>query len=198
MVADTPYRLAFVFRPFATLSPLATLIPRRFAAFTIFLRAVSFLVPDSKSVWLNLAMAFRTWASSLIGRWPSPSLSTYANLRLSIFSRSVVSSSAISDSFVFLLGGLLHTLFRLDLRRPVRPRAPARWGPGGGGGGPPSGKEGCGPAGRPRLLGHAAGKCSIGGRRVKQPVKRFVPIWALQFVAGIFVVLIAVGVAVAL
>ena len=34
--------------------------------------------------------------------------------------------------------------------------------------------------------------------RVKQPVKRFVPIWALQFVAGIFVVLIAVGVAVAL
>src|SRR2546428_571229 len=104
MVADPPYRLAFVFRPFATLSPLATLIPRRSAAFTIFLRAVSFLVPDSKSVWLNRAMALRTWASSLIGRCPSPSLSTYANLRLSIFSRSFVSSSPIGTPFSFLSG----------------------------------------------------------------------------------------------
>jgi hypothetical protein len=33
---------------------------------------------------------------------------------------------------------------------------------------------------------------------VKQPVKRFVPVWALQFVIGIFVVLIAVAVAVGL
>ena len=33
---------------------------------------------------------------------------------------------------------------------------------------------------------------------MKQPVKKFVPIWALQFVAGIFIVLIAVSVAVAL
>jgi len=33
---------------------------------------------------------------------------------------------------------------------------------------------------------------------VKQPVKRFVPMWALQFVIGLFVVLIAIGVAVAL
>jgi len=30
---------------------------------------------------------------------------------------------------------------------------------------------------------------------VKQPIKRFVPVWAFQFVVGIFVVLIAVGVA---
>jgi len=30
---------------------------------------------------------------------------------------------------------------------------------------------------------------------VKQPIKRFVPVWAFQFVIGIFVVLIAVGVA---
>jgi len=33
---------------------------------------------------------------------------------------------------------------------------------------------------------------------VKQPVKKFVPIWALQFVVGIFVVLVAVALAVAL
>ena len=33
---------------------------------------------------------------------------------------------------------------------------------------------------------------------MKQPVKRFVPIWALQFVIGVFVVLIAVAVAVGL
>jgi hypothetical protein len=33
---------------------------------------------------------------------------------------------------------------------------------------------------------------------VKQPIKRFVPVWAFQFVIGIFVVLIAIGVAVAL
>ena len=33
---------------------------------------------------------------------------------------------------------------------------------------------------------------------MKQPVKRFVPMWALQFVIGLFVVLIAIGVAVAL
>src|SRR5437899_11804902 len=33
---------------------------------------------------------------------------------------------------------------------------------------------------------------------VKQPVKRFVPLWAFQFVIGVFVVLIAIGVAVAL
>jgi predicted metalloprotease with PDZ domain len=33
---------------------------------------------------------------------------------------------------------------------------------------------------------------------VKQPVKRFVPMWALQFVIGIFLVLIAVGVVAAL
>src|SRR2546430_17623438 len=116
MVADTPYRLAFVFRPFATLSLLATLIPRRFAAFTIFLRAVSFLVPDSKSVWLNRAMALRTCSSSLIGRWPSPSLSTYANLRLSNFSRSWVSSSATTGLLLFSLGGLLHTLFLMPDR----------------------------------------------------------------------------------
>jgi hypothetical protein len=32
---------------------------------------------------------------------------------------------------------------------------------------------------------------------VKQPVKRFVPIWALQFVIGIVVVLVAIAVAVA-
>ena len=30
---------------------------------------------------------------------------------------------------------------------------------------------------------------------MKQPIKRFVPVWAFQFVIGIFVVLIAVGVA---
>ena len=30
---------------------------------------------------------------------------------------------------------------------------------------------------------------------MKQPIKRFVPVWAFQFVVGIFVVLIAVGVA---
>jgi len=33
---------------------------------------------------------------------------------------------------------------------------------------------------------------------VKQPVRKFVPIWAFQFVIGIFLVLIAVGIAVAL
>ncbi len=33
---------------------------------------------------------------------------------------------------------------------------------------------------------------------MKQPVKRFVPIWALQFVIGIFLVLIAIAVAVGL
>ena len=33
---------------------------------------------------------------------------------------------------------------------------------------------------------------------MKQPVKKFVPIWALQFVVGIFVVLVAVALAVAL
>jgi hypothetical protein len=33
---------------------------------------------------------------------------------------------------------------------------------------------------------------------VKQPVKRFVPVWALQFVVGIFVVLVAVALAAAL
>jgi hypothetical protein len=33
---------------------------------------------------------------------------------------------------------------------------------------------------------------------VRQPVKKFIPIWALQFVVGIFVVLVAVAVAVAL
>ena len=33
---------------------------------------------------------------------------------------------------------------------------------------------------------------------MKQPVKKFVPMWALQFVIGAFVVLIAVGVAAAL
>ena len=33
---------------------------------------------------------------------------------------------------------------------------------------------------------------------MKQPVKRFVPVWALQFVIGIFVVLVAVALAVAL
>lgn len=33
---------------------------------------------------------------------------------------------------------------------------------------------------------------------MKQPVKRFVPTWALQFVIGIFVVLIAVAIAVGL
>jgi len=33
---------------------------------------------------------------------------------------------------------------------------------------------------------------------VKQPVKRFVPMWALQFLIGIFVVLIAIAVAVGL
>jgi hypothetical protein len=33
---------------------------------------------------------------------------------------------------------------------------------------------------------------------VKQPVKRFVPVWALQFVIGIFVVLIAVALAASL
>lgn len=32
---------------------------------------------------------------------------------------------------------------------------------------------------------------------MKQPVKRFVPIWALQFVLGIFVVLVAIAIAVA-
>ena len=37
-----------------------------------------------------------------------------------------------------------------------------------------------------------------GGRHVKQPVRKFVPIWAFQFVIGIFLVLIAVGIAVAL
>ena len=33
---------------------------------------------------------------------------------------------------------------------------------------------------------------------MKQPVRKFVPIWAFQFVIGIFLVLIAVGIAVAL
>ena len=33
---------------------------------------------------------------------------------------------------------------------------------------------------------------------MKQPVKRFVPVWALQFVVGIFVVLVAVALAAAL
>jgi len=33
---------------------------------------------------------------------------------------------------------------------------------------------------------------------VRPPVKRFVPVWALQFVVGVFVVLFAVGLAVAL
>jgi len=33
---------------------------------------------------------------------------------------------------------------------------------------------------------------------VKQPIKRFVPVWAFQFVIGIFVVLVAVAVAAAL
>ena len=33
---------------------------------------------------------------------------------------------------------------------------------------------------------------------MKQPIKRFVPIWAFQFVIGIFVVLIAIAVAIAL
>jgi hypothetical protein len=33
---------------------------------------------------------------------------------------------------------------------------------------------------------------------VKQPMKRLVPVWAFQFIIGIFVVLIAIGVAVAL
>ena len=33
---------------------------------------------------------------------------------------------------------------------------------------------------------------------MKQPVKRFVPMWALQFLIGIFVVLIAVALAAAL
>ncbi len=33
---------------------------------------------------------------------------------------------------------------------------------------------------------------------MKQPIKRLVPVWAFQFVIGIFVVLIAIGVAVAL
>ncbi len=33
---------------------------------------------------------------------------------------------------------------------------------------------------------------------MRQPVKKFVPVWAFQFVIGIFVVLVAIGVAVAL
>jgi hypothetical protein len=33
---------------------------------------------------------------------------------------------------------------------------------------------------------------------VKQPVRKFVPIWAMQFVLGLLVVLVAIGVAVAL
>ena len=33
---------------------------------------------------------------------------------------------------------------------------------------------------------------------MKQPMKRLVPVWAFQFIIGIFVVLIAIGVAVAL
>src|SRR5438552_2979258 len=33
---------------------------------------------------------------------------------------------------------------------------------------------------------------------MRPPVKRFVPVWALQFVVGVFVVLFAVGLAVAL
>ena len=33
---------------------------------------------------------------------------------------------------------------------------------------------------------------------MRQPIKRFVPLWAFQFVIGVFVVLIAIGVAVAL
>src|SRR5207302_6711742 len=166
MVAETAYRLAFlrddvlrapVFRLLATLSPFVTLIPRRFDAFTIFFRAVSFLVPDSKSVWLNLAMAFRTWASSLIGRWPSPSLSTYANLRLSIFSRSSVSSSGIGTPFSFFWKTCCTHCSGSDLSRPARPRAPARWGTGRRPGGPPSRKEGVGRAGGPGLLGRAVG-----------------------------------------
>src|SRR6266850_4395639 len=56
-------------------------------------------------------MAFRTCSSSLIGRWPSPSLSTYANLRLSNFSRSSVSSSVTTGLLLFSLRGPLHTLF---------------------------------------------------------------------------------------
>ena len=33
---------------------------------------------------------------------------------------------------------------------------------------------------------------------MRQPIKRFVPVWAFQFVIGIFIVLVAIGVAVAL
>src|SRR6266566_2305303 len=194
MVADTPYRLAFVFRPFATLSDLATLIPRRFAAFTIFFRAVSFFVPDSKSVWLNLAMALRTWASSLIGRCPSPSLSTYANLRLSNFSRSFVSSSATGTPFSFLYEDYCTHCSDRPLRWPARPRAPARWGTGWRLGGPCRVERVS--VGPPPTLGHAVGARSTGGKRVKQPMKRIVPIWALQFVIGIFVVLVAIAIAI--
>ncbi|HEY8786593.1 MAG TPA: hypothetical protein VIN63_08980, partial [Candidatus Limnocylindria bacterium] len=47
-------------------------------------------------------------------------------------------------------------------------------------------------------LGRAVVCHSTGGQSVKQPVKRFVPMWALQFVIGVFVVLIAIAVAVGL
>jgi hypothetical protein len=61
---------------FATLSSSLISMPWRLAAETIFLRARSFAVLLSNSVWLKRAIALRTCDSSLIGRCSPPSLST--------------------------------------------------------------------------------------------------------------------------
>jgi len=66
------------------------------AAATIFRRAPSFFAALSNSVWFHRAMALRMWVWSLSGRWPSPSLSTYANTSLFIDFRCFALSSAMS------------------------------------------------------------------------------------------------------
>src|SRR5262245_14042172 len=54
-------------------------MPCSFAAARIFRAAVDFAPGSSNSVWLKRAIALRTCASSLIGRWRSPRSSTQAN-----------------------------------------------------------------------------------------------------------------------
>src|SRR5579859_2982533 len=79
----------------ATLSSSDTSMPWRFAADTIFRRALSFADADSNAVWFQRAIALRTCVSSFSGRWPSPRLSTYAKTSLFIALRCFSLRSAI-------------------------------------------------------------------------------------------------------
>jgi hypothetical protein len=79
----------------ATSSSASTSIPWRLAAARILRAALLFAPGSSKSVWLKREIAFRTWLSSLSGRWRSPFLSIQANELSRSRSRSFVSSSAM-------------------------------------------------------------------------------------------------------